>query len=66
VVGVEWVDASRDRPDANIAVIDVPAIRPWMSAEGEGGHALLKSDRGKQAIIQRVREQGGATADPGC
>jgi len=41
------IEAPRDRPDANIAEIDVPAIWPLgVSAAGQGGHAALKRDRG--------------------
>src|SRR6266704_3512315 len=36
-------DASRDRADAHVTVIDVPAIWPFgIPAAGEGGHAALK------------------------
>ncbi len=47
-VGVKRVaDAPRDRPDANIAVVDVLAIWPFgVAPAGEGGHAQLKRDRG--------------------
>jgi hypothetical protein len=43
-VGVKRVaDAPRDRPDADIAIVDVPAIWPFgISAAGEDGHAALK------------------------
>ena len=38
--------APRDRPDADIAVVDVPAFLAGIgrSATGEGGHAVLKRD----------------------
>ena len=36
-------DAFGNRPDMNIAVVDVPALLAMCgSATGEGGHAVLK------------------------
>jgi|SRR5216684_3522281 len=51
-VGVKRVaDAPRDRPDADIAVVDMPAIWPFgISAAGERGHAALKRDRVNKQI----------------
>jgi hypothetical protein len=41
------VTAPRDRPDANIAMIDMPAIGAFtISAAREGGHAAVKRNRG--------------------
>ncbi len=38
-------DAFGNRPDMNIAVVDVPALLAMCgSATGEGGHAVLKRD----------------------
>jgi len=44
-VGVKRVaDAPRDRPDADIAIIDMPAIWPFrISAAGERGHARIEA-----------------------
>src|SRR5712664_907758 len=44
---VRIADAPRDRPDADIAVVDVPAFLAGIGrpAAGEGGHAALKRGR---------------------
>jgi hypothetical protein len=46
-------DAARDRPDADIAVVDVPAIWPFrISAAGERGHARI------EARLRRIANPG--------
>jgi len=53
-------DASRDRPDANVTVVDVPAFLAGIgrSAAGESGHAALKrglsgSARASRSVVFR-------------
>ena len=43
-IGTKGVaDAPRDRPNVNVAVVDVPAIWPFgVASAGELGHDLLK------------------------
>jgi hypothetical protein len=52
LVGVKRVaDAPRDRAGLNVTVIDMSAIGALrMAGSGEGGHAVLKRDRGGSAI----------------
>jgi hypothetical protein len=51
-VGVKRVaDAPRDRPGADVAVVDVPAIWPFrISAAGECGHARIEA-RSRRKVI---------------
>ena len=54
-------DAPRDRPDADIAVVDVPAIWPFrISAAGERGHAASKRGLSWSALVS------GPVVSRGC
>jgi hypothetical protein len=58
---VRIADASCDRADAHVTVIDVPAIWPFrIPAAGERGHAALKRGLSGSALVS------GPVVSRGC